>query len=512
VLISLDTVRPDHLGCYGYHRGTSPNIDRMANEGIRFARCYSQAPWTLPSHLSLFTSMLPSHNGVEGINQVLPEQVPTLAEMLQQNGYRTAALVNNGQMRAHWGFDRGFDVWREFMVDTPAGACPNLTSEAIHWLETARAEPFFLFLHYYDAHDPYDPPEEFRRRFGSSLTGAEARRLVWRARGPKVNLLPEQLTEVIGSYDGEIGWLDQELGRLFAKLPDNTLLVLFSDHGEAFEEHGWTLHGATLFEEEVRTLLVMRRPQRLPAGQVIDRGVMLLDVVPTVLGQCGIAVPSQCQGIDLQPLIDGQPVAERLILAETKSVLEGQILKMVVLRHWKLVHSLFDNRVRLYKLPDEHTDLTAKEPALTKVLSETIRNGVAQEDYWMIHARGQGDFEVRIEVRGGQFAVFLPGESAEETRDHLEAAPEGRSLRWTAYPEGGTKMLFLQSAPTEAPLTIDARINGVRVEPQTSEAPPALGKEGIFVQHHKGRSGRAVKTATLDEQTLQQLRSLGYLR
>src|SRR4051812_32488665 len=143
VLISLDTVRPDHLSCYDYAKKTSPNLERFAAApgSVLSTNARSQAPWTLPSHMSLMTSMLPSHNGVDSINQVLSEQVPTLAETLQENGYDTAALVNNGQMRAHWGFSRGFDTWREFEVDTPAGGCENIAGEAVKWLGERSAKP-----------------------------------------------------------------------------------------------------------------------------------------------------------------------------------------------------------------------------------------------------------------------------------------------------------------------------------------------------------------------------------
>src|SRR5207244_3202739 len=127
----------------------------------------------------------PSENGVDNINKVLPAEVPTLSEILAGEGYRTAALVNNGQMTPHWGFARGFRTWREFEVDTPAGNCENITAEALAWLKSAPAEaPFFLFLHYYDTHDPYAAPEPYRRPLGAALTGAECRRLCSRYRFP----------------------------------------------------------------------------------------------------------------------------------------------------------------------------------------------------------------------------------------------------------------------------------------------------------------------------------------
>src|SRR5262249_14222215 len=154
----------------------------------------------------------------------------------------------------------------------------HLTAEALRWLAGRPAEPFFLFLHYYDPHDPYDPPGEFRDRFGGTLTRQQAARVVRRdqpADGPAAD--PELLAQAVASYDGEIAWVDHELGKLFGRLPPNTLVVLLSDHGEAFMEHGVTQHGDTLYEEAVRVPLVVSGPG-VPAGRVVDDPVMLLDV------------------------------------------------------------------------------------------------------------------------------------------------------------------------------------------------------------------------------------------
>src|SRR5262249_31839022 len=177
VLISVDTTRSDHLGCYGYPLKTSPTIDRLAARGVRFACARTQVPWTLPAHMSLFTSLLPSHNRVEHTLCELPTDVPTLARLLGEHGYNTAALVNDACMSAQWRFHRGFRLWREYPNLTDAGDCKHLTDHALRWLEQKPAEPFFLFLHYYDPHHPYDPPANFRDRFGAKLTGLQSSRL-----------------------------------------------------------------------------------------------------------------------------------------------------------------------------------------------------------------------------------------------------------------------------------------------------------------------------------------------
>src|SRR5262249_28039492 len=210
-------------------------------------------------------------------------------EILSAHGYHTAGLVNDAQMKTTWSCNRGFRQWVEFPALTPAGKCDHITDEALQWLAAQRVEPFFLFLHYYDPHNPYEPPEPFRGRFGATLSGAETDALIQRFHYPWLPFRDSDLLQqLIGCYDGAIAWLDQELGRLLAALPENTLVIVFSDHGEAFKEHGRLTHGATLYEEELHVALLMSMPEVLPEGRPVDEPVMLLDVAPTILGVCGV--------------------------------------------------------------------------------------------------------------------------------------------------------------------------------------------------------------------------------
>jgi hypothetical protein len=543
VLISLDTLRPDHLGCYGYGKPTSPNLDRFAKQAIVFTNCRAQAPWTLPSHMSLFTSMLPTSNGVDSLNKVLPAEIPTLAQLLHEEGYRTAALVNNGQMRKHWGFARGFDTWREFEVDTPAGSCANLTREALAWLGSREAAaPFFLFLHYYDPHDPYDAPAPFRERLGTTLTGAQARKLCFRYRTPAHNLTdPALLNDLIAAYDAEIAWLDHELGKLLDALPPDTLVVIFSDHGEAFEEHGWTLHGATLYEEETRIPLLVRLPDARGKPAVIDESVMLMDVAPTILARCGVHAPASFQGLDLAPLWQGKTLPRRLIPSETKAVLEGRYALAAVLYPLKGIYSLFEGRFELYRLPDERKDLAATDRAAAEALRRPLRAWMEGAQYWLIHAAGRGDFEATVELSEGGFGLFIPV-GLDPERDGLEVLAEGRALRWQVHPGGleRPKSLFLQPASPEASLRLDLKVNGSaakelvflgkdRRHPTTLpakvaadltpvspfiERPFKAQAEGFYIFRHRAAGARPHpgRVQPLDEQTVRQLRSLGYLR
>jgi arylsulfatase A-like enzyme len=546
VLISLDTVRPDHLGCYGYGRNTSPNLDAFARQGVRFSQARCQMPYTLPSHMALFTSMLPSHNTVDHYEALLPKEVPTLAELLQAHGYKTAALVNDGQMTSRWGFHRGFGLWREFQESQPEGDCEHLTAAALAWLESRPAEPFFLFLHYYDPHSPYDPPAPYREAFGSSLTGAEADRVCWHVRRPENPLTNRDLfDQAIGSYDGEIAWLDHELGKLFEHLADNTLVVVFSDHGEAFKEHGWWMHSATLYEEEVRSALVLRHKGLVPEGRAVDEPVMLLDVAPTILNLCGIQSPTHFEGTDLSPLWqEGGRLPDRFMLSELKTQLDSRVLRMAQLGEWKLIYSLLNGKRELYRLPDEQTDRSREEPVMLQILFGAIQTGLEQDDYWVLYAHGHGDFTATLKPIKGHFGLTFVFDdlSQEQTPQSLKpkSPPDRRWVQWKYSPEGKTRGLYFELSPRETALNVDLQINGRRVpekvflgaagaHPQkipwdtkladslsspVIEAPFQPAAEGFYLRHHRGKRSVSARSRVtpLDEKTLKKLRSLGYLR
>jgi hypothetical protein len=467
---------------------------------------------------------------------VLPAEVPTLAELLRGAGYKTAALVNNGQMRAHWGFARGFETWREFEVDTPASNAAHLTDAALTWLADRPREPYFLFLHYYDIHDPYAAPEDCRRQCGTTLTGPNARRLCVSHRTPTQPLADDLLTNLRAAYDAEIAGLDRELGRLLAALPPDALVVIFSDHGEAFKEHGWLLHGATLYEEEIRVPLLMRLSGSQKA-RVSDAPAMLLDVMPTILAECGLATPADRQGIDLSPLLLDESLAPRLIPAENKAVLEGRIEYAVTLDPLKAIYSLGDGSVHLYRLPDETHPVADARAA--EALVKPLRAWVEGESYWLLHATGTGDYEASLSLDAGRFGLFVPL-GLDPLRDSFDLVDEGRTLHWHVYPGGQTKSLFLQPANPAAALRFDGKINGeqlpkstflgmMQVSPASLPTTVAADLEplspfidkpfkaeqaGFYLHRHQtaGRGTRPSRVEPLDERTLRQLKSLGYVR
>ena len=526
VLISLDTVRPDHLSSYGYGRNTSPNLDRLAGRGVRFTRVWATAPWTLPSHMSVFTSLPPSVHTVDTINRVLGDDVPSVVERLREHGYHTAALVNNGQMRAHWGFSRGFDVWREFDVDTPDGDCDAITREALRWLGEAPTEPWLLFLHYYDAHDPYGAPEPWREKFGATLTGPEARRIAWRARLPDQPLAdPTQREQLIAAYDAEIAWMDHEIGKLIDNIGDQTMVIVFTDHGEAFEEHGWTLHGATVYEEETRAGLIIRYPDAKHAGTIDDAPTSLIDIAPTLLSVVGLDVPDHYMGEDLWPR-DGQGrPSSRPIIVQTKAVLEGRIVHGVIEHPWKLIYNLFDQTFELYRLPDEQNDVSARHPDIVQRLRPHMEDSLSREAFRLVHVRGPGRVEVTVETAepGQRIGLFIPVD-ADPQRDAMEITEDARTLRWVVYPDDGVKTLYIETDPYDAAPRIRVSVNDapesvVRFDHAMPTADLTEPRDlpagaGVSVQSFQGiyAGERAAIDRPLDADTERQLRSLGYTR
>src|SRR5262249_9000069 len=235
----------------------------------------------------------------------------------------------------------------------------------------------------------------------------------------------------------------------------------FSDHGEAFKEHGWTLHGATLYEEEVRAALLMNWPEVLPKGRVVDDPVMLIDVAPTILGCCGLPAPPHYEGLDLSPTWREGRLPERPILSETLATYEGNALKMVALNEWKLVRSLFDGREELYRLPDEHTDLSRKEAPVRDALSALARRWVAEEDFWMLYAHGPGEFTATVRPQSREFLATIPFRDVLGSDSYVgDNDSSGGFFRLAWRPGDRTKGLFFQTFAADSSVHFDLRIDG----------------------------------------------------
>jgi arylsulfatase A-like enzyme len=315
ILLVLDTLRADHLGLYGYGRNTSPHLDAFARENVAFRYAFTAAPWTLPSVTTMFTGLYPSAHGPVPLD-TLPEVsrarkfapgLLTLAQVLGQRGYRTAAVSSNPWITPTFGFDQGFGIF-EYLGEQPAGRIVQAATALVGKL-SKRDEPFFLYLHFLDPHDPYAPPEPYGRMFTGRL--------------PSEVRYDDEMQRNMRRYDGEIRYLDDEIGRFFAflkerRLYDRALIVVVADHGEQFREHGAINHGNSLHNEEVRVPLFIRDPLSRRRAEVVETVVSTVDLFPTVLGQLGIPVPrGQRDGLSV---FDRQALAARAgVLSEVRA-------------------------------------------------------------------------------------------------------------------------------------------------------------------------------------------------
>jgi len=295
VLISIDSLRADHLGAYGYRRATSPNIDAVAREGAVFETVMSPTSWTLPAHMTMLTSLPPEKHGVITDRLRLAHRVETLPQRLHRAGYETAGFVSATYLDGLFGFNRGFDVYDDYSIlriaaekSRTAITSGLVADRAIHWLQhRATSSPFFLFLHFYDVHYNYNPPPQFARKFDPSYRGAVTGDIDSLPR----DLKPRDLAHLVALYDGEIAWVDANIGRVLATLPKNTIVVITADHGEEFLDHGQCGHYKTLYDEVLRVPLIVRYPGRVAAGRRVQGQVRLMDIGPTLFALAGIRTP-----------------------------------------------------------------------------------------------------------------------------------------------------------------------------------------------------------------------------
>jgi len=287
LLVTIDTLRADHVGAYGSAGTLTPTIDQFAKEGLHFERAYAHVPLTLPSHTSLLTARYPTRNGVHDDGTFLGGTSPTLAGRLKREGYRTAAFVGSSVLDARFGLGRGFDLYDDRM---PArGSEPQLAQRnaeqvlepAYKWIVgLGSGRPWFAWVHLYDPHEPYAPPEPFRTRYASE------------------------------PYDGEIAYTDAALGTFVTQLRranalTNTLVVIASDHGESLGEHGERAHGLFAYDATLRVPLVIWAPPRLRPG-VFGETMRLVDVGPTMLDLLGVPPLAGVDGRSVRPFVSGE--------------------------------------------------------------------------------------------------------------------------------------------------------------------------------------------------------------
>ncbi|HLF57840.1 MAG TPA: sulfatase [Thermoanaerobaculia bacterium] len=405
VLISIDTLRADHLSAYGYPRATSPNIDRLASEGVVFERAWSPANWTLPAHVSMLTGLYPHEHRVERFQEALHKDVETLPEALAPLGYRSAGVVSTVPFlsRKH-GLAQGWNIYDDNTAFPPPAdrlgrfiSSPDFVSSAlvhrraVELLDTLAPGPFFLFLHYFDVHASYLPPPPYDRIFPTEPD---------RVRAPRLDLLEvdeAQRGEAESRarlYDGEIRWVDHWIGELLAEierrgLAENTAIVLTADHGEEFFEHSRWEHHGNAYDTSLRVPLIVRLPGRRLAGRRSRATASLVDVPAILLGAAGRTEPRYASGRDLlsPASSENSPAGERDILIRTERDFRSNLFLVgIVSGGYK---AIFDTEPRghaisglvgLFEIdrdPYERRDLGKQLPELVESLRARVDRDLA---------------------------------------------------------------------------------------------------------------------------------------
>jgi len=328
ILISLDTLRWDRLGCYGYERETSPTIDTLAEDCVRFSYCFAQSNWTLPSHVSTLTALHGRRHQVYLDHEKMSSSLITIADILRMQGFYTGGITGGGYVSEKFGFSKGFDEYKgERYVFHAENEAEELGLETVDWLGRNADKRFFLFLHTYQIHDPYYNHPGITDAFVEGEVSWQSMPIASFLRNQdekrKYEFTQKEQQDIVALYDGEISYTDKFLiAPVLKKLKDlglyeNTLIVLTSDHGEEFLDHGSWLHAHTLYNELIRVPLLIKYPGSKYKGKKIDSVIRSIDIVPTILEAAGIeSSPFDMDGVSLQRLVDGKEERNRIFFSD----------------------------------------------------------------------------------------------------------------------------------------------------------------------------------------------------
>lgn len=327
ILVSLDTLRADHLGAYGYHRDTSPFLDRLAEDSVLFESAYSQSSWTLPAHMSLLFSLNPASHQVYFNDQKINNSIPSLSSYLKEQGYLTHAFTGGGYVSSIFGFSKGFSGYEEPVGGQKAALrddeAAHLYEKTSRWLHENKDKKFFLFLHTFQTHGPYRCPSPWNEAFlePDAKWKEMALRNFLDSRGDDYDFTEKEIRNIIALYDGEIKYTDEVLIKPLVDqlkemgIYDNTLLIITSDHGEEFFDHGGWLHGRTLYNELITVPLIMKFPDSRFKGTRVPSIVSLIDIMPTVLHTAGFKYDN-LDGKTLLDWISGKETQDRIFMSE----------------------------------------------------------------------------------------------------------------------------------------------------------------------------------------------------
>jgi arylsulfatase A-like enzyme len=554
LVIGIDTLRADHLGCYGYPRPTSPHIDTLAVEGVVFTDTIAQSPWTLPSFASIFTGLLPSaHRAGEGSGWTrsrLGADVPTLATEVHRAGWRTGSFVSNGFAGEAVGLGEGFETKYQW-IDSAAAL-----NMSVQFLRKHARERFFAFVHLVDPHHPYTPPPEDAAPFlDPSYQGRIGNR--YTAWPPPPGMTPADHQRVIDLYDGDVHVSDRRVGQLVAELRtlgvlERTIVVVIADHGEELFDHRFNGHGHTLYDELLKVPFVIRFP-RARWVKRIDTQVQAMDLFPTVLDALGLPIPPNLQGVSRMPLVRGTapPPPPDAQLAVSEYLFFAPEQKAVRRRDLKLISIPSTAKERAFDLvadPKEQTDVAAKRAGdLTALRVVLERELLTRIEGFQIAARSARlEHRVRIEIESPKpFADA--GVIASEKGETFSRSADGRKVEvnFVLPPSPSTGVQFGDEdilrfrTHGDVPFTVTAEVDGqpfpaanvylgakrtpIRsptpwtftgteeslVAPFPPGVPPSTGSDARLGIYRVRRPEMPI--ATLDEKTRESLRQLGYV-
>jgi len=554
VIIVVDAMRPDHLGCYGYRRPTSPNIDSLARVSIRMETAITQAPWTKGAFSSILTSRYPFQHGVTDWVSVLPESMLTLPEMLSKEGYSTMGIFNMIGLGGRFGVLQGFAETVE-PEDGDLNA-RETTDLAIEMIE-ATARPFFLIVHYFDSHEPYRPPIQFldEVRLESDPDPMDGRR-----RGGKSGSHPPTDEDILRTqllYDGCIRFVDHHIGRLVETLRQkgidrNTLLVITADHGEAFYEHGVASHGANTYDEAIKVPLIVHYPDRFEGPVVVGAQVAHVDILPTITEIVGMDDDFHREGTSLVTLLSSgeKPRSRGKFLPSYATLCECTVrrapgTKCIRTNDWKLIVEPTTSLVELYNLkedPGEKLNLWGLDIPEGKTYLDRMKEIPGVELHgWRLACTADGSgvkFEADLSLpEGGRF-VDIERFTRRQTLS-VELTDDSTSLHLKAEPEDLDFILF-DVSPPDAPVRFSVTADGENAPlsakigtsdemliaegfdltpteaaglPQDFELSRRKRRPGMHIWWLSGETiGQAGGTVELTPEEIKRLKALGYLQ
>jgi|GEM_PF-594219 len=374
-LISIDTLRADHMGCYGYERNTTPVIDEFTKDAVLFEKHIASSSWTLPSHMSLLTSTLPSHHQKMHPSTRPESDIIMLPEILKKYNYFNFGYVTWIYVSPVYGFDIGFDNFNY----SPRLRADYLSIRTQYKLSQYPNIRGFYFIHFFDPHGDYLPPPEYRniwdKGYTGKLQGDLGGRCTYLERFGRDDLSAEDLNHVISLYDGEILYTDTSIGKLFKRLKkegiyEDSLIIITSDHGEEFLERGGWQHTETVYQELIHVPLIIKFPQNKWAGKRVKTPVSQIDVMPTILDYLDIEFPVQTEGVSLLPLLENyEPNPNRMIVSETTEVAEEQ--KFAFINDWKKYIQTFKRSDKVNDA-EELYDLTRDPEELNNLIDRSL--------------------------------------------------------------------------------------------------------------------------------------------